>query len=241
MDTQLATVTRKLEQIGALALLALPLLLALAFLLHFTSINDFLNFQLTTPGYSAEHFLQTLKSADGGFRYFVLPHLVGYAALPLFVFSALIIALISYKRSPKLVATGFVTTVVGVIFLAGVFSAWLSFAAINQLENVPATTLVAVLKALTSMQGPLLLSTVLSSLALVGMILLGIALHRTQCVPRWSSLLYITGNIMIIAFMDLDNWMLIGAILQCIGIAPLALKIMLGQQIPYLSEAQSAS
>jgi len=229
MKTYSISLHRSVELIGAFALVALPLCLALAFALHFTTVNDLLNFQWAKPDYSAEHFLQTLRSTDGGFRFFLLPHLVGYFSLPLFVFSAMAMAAISYPRSPKLSVSGLLLTLVGTLFLAGVFSAWLSFSAINQLDNIDSNTLISVLVALTRMQGPLMISTVLSGLTMLGMILLGIALHRTHYLPRWSTILYIAGNAVVLVFMDLDNWMLIGALMQCVGIAPLAVRILRGE------------
>jgi len=222
MKSQLGKQRRRLEIIAGVSLIALPLLLAITFLLHFSSFSDFFQFQLTKPDYSAEHFYQTLTSADGGFRMFILPHMVGYVSLPLFIISALAMAYASYRQAPKHAAIGLLFTIIGTVFLAGVFSAWLSFAAVNQTLGIDPQNLVSVLKALTSMQGPLLFSTILSGLSFAGLIILGFGLYQVRTLPRWSTLTYIGGSFMILLFMDLDNWMLIGALLQCLGIWPLA-------------------
>lgn len=153
---------------------------------------------------------------------FILPHLVGYVSLPLFIISALAMAYASYRHAPKHAAFGLLFTIIGTVFLAGVFSAWLSFAAVNQTQNIEPQNLISVLKALTNMQGPLLVSTILSGLSFAGLIILGFGLYQVRTLPRWSTLTYIGGSFMILLFMDLDNWMLIGALLQGLGIWPLA-------------------
>lgn len=226
MTAQLRKQQRRLENIAGVSLITLPLLLALAFLLHFSSLSDFFQFQFSKPDYSAEHFYQTLSASDGGFRLFTLPHLVGYLSLPLFIVSALAMAYACYRQAPKHALFGLLFTIVGTVFLAGVFSAWLSFAAINQTQGIDAQNLISVLGALTSMQGPLLLSTLLSALSFAGLIILAFGLYRVRSLPRWSIITYITGSFLILLFMDLDNWMLIGAIMQGIGIWPLSHQFM---------------
>jgi len=228
MQIQSSPRQRPFEILAGVSLISLPLLLSVTFILHFHSIADFLTFQLAKPDYSAEHLLQTLTSADQGFRFFVLPHVIGYLSLPLFIFSAAAISYFSFRHAPKLISIGFVMTVFGTVFLGGVFGSWLSFAAINQANSVASQDLVAVLGALTTMQGPLLLSSLLSSLTFIGMIVLGVGLHRSNLLPRWSSVLYIIGNVMILVFMDLDNWMLLGAVLQAVGIFPLCRRLIMG-------------
>ena len=228
MDAGYSSTKRYLELFAGTSLLALPILLAITFTLHFTSLSDFANFQLARPIFSAEKLFQTLSGDDGGFRYFILPHLLGYLSLPLFLVSASAIAYASYSKRPKLTIVGLILTATGVIFLGGVFASWLSFAAIGNVNNVPAESLIISLDALMQLQGPLLISTVLSALTFFGMIILGLALHQTSILPRWSSLLYIAGNLVIVIFMDLDNWMLIGALMQCIGIYPLSLRFFAG-------------
>ena len=76
----------------SISLIALPLALAIAFLLHYTTLSDFFTFKLIKPPYSAGHLLQTLTSPDRGFRQYILPHLVGYLALPLFIPASLVLA-----------------------------------------------------------------------------------------------------------------------------------------------------
>lgn len=219
------TATDAMRIVGSLSLIVLPFLLAIAFALHYTSISDFITFKLDKPTYSAERLLQTLSSQDGGFRRYTLPHMVGYLALPLFISASLTLATTILKRAPWHALLGAGLTCFGVTFLAGVFGAWMSFAAIGSLSAEATENLLAVLQALTTMQGSLMLSSALSGLTFVGMIILGFGLYHSRTAPRWSVVLFILGNVLILAFIDLDNWMFIGALLMLVGMIPLGIRL----------------
>lgn len=225
---------------GSVSLLALPLLLATAFALHYTSLIDFFAFKLIKPPYSPERLLQTLASPDGGFRRYTLPHMVGYLALPLFISAALALATTLFRRTPWHALLGAALTCFGVVFLAGVFGAWMSFAAIGSLTADATVNLLAVLQALTSMQGSLMLSSALSAFTFLGMIILGFGLYQSRMTPRWSAVLFILGNVLILAFIDLDNWMFIGALLMLIGMLPLSIKLFHAEPAERAHEATLA-
>ena len=209
----------------SISLIALPLALAIAFLLHYTTLSDFFTFKLIKPPYSAGHLLQTLTSPDRGFRQYILPHLVGYLALPLFIPASLVLANTVYNRAPWHATIGAALACFGVVFMGGVFGSWLSFAAIVNVSVEASANLLAVLQTLTSMQGTLMLSSVLSALTFLGMIILGFGLYQSKITPRWSAVLFILGNALILAFIDLDNWMFIGALLMFIGMLPLSMRL----------------
>jgi hypothetical protein len=216
------TLVRAMKIVGGISLVSLPLLLAVAFALHYSRISDFFVFHFIKPEYSVEHLLQTLTNPDVGYRHYVLPHLLGYMALPLFIFSALALAYAIFKTSPWHALMGAGLTCIGVVFLAGVFGAWLSFAAVADVPAAEAGNLIPVLTALTRMQGPLLISSTLSALTFLGMIILGFGLYHSRIISRWSAAVFILGHVLILVFIDLDNWMLIGAVCMFIGIFPLA-------------------
>ena len=211
---------------GSLSLIALPLLLAAVFVLHFTSLSDFLSFKFSKPPYSAERLLQTLTGPDGGFRFYTLPHLIGYLALPLFISTSLTLAQATFRQTPWHAVIGAALTCFGVIFLGGVFGAWLSFAAIANVPAGEAGNLLAALKALTTMRGSLMLSSALSALTFLGMIVLGFGLYQSRIIPRCFAALFILGNVLILVFMDLDNWMFIGALFMLIGMLPLSMRLI---------------
>jgi hypothetical protein len=222
---------------GSISLLALPLMLAIAFALHYSSLADFLAFEFSKPPYSAERLLQTLSSEDGGFRLYTLPHLVGYLALPLFIPASLVLAYATFRQAPWHALVGATLTCVGVVFLAGVFGAWMSFAVLGTATELGAEGLLTALSTLTAMQGSLMLSTVLSALTFLGMIVLGLGLWQSHAAPRWSAALFVLGNVLILAFIDLDNWMLVGSLLMCVGLLPLSSKLFHSESGSCLEEA----
>ncbi len=226
MPHQSTAAENAMRIVGNLSLMALPLLLALAFVLHYTTISDFLVFKLVKPPYSAEQLLHTLTSADKGFRFYTLPHLVGYVALPLFIPASLMLANVLFRKTPWHALVGATLTCVGVVFMGGVFGAWLSFAAVGDVPAEQAGSLLPVLQALTTMQGSLMISSALSALTFLGMIILGFGLYQSRIIPRWAAAFFILGNILILAFIELDNWMFIGAVLMLVGLFPLSMKLL---------------
>ena len=216
--------TQFLDKAGAIALLLLPFLLMIAFALHYTNLSDFFSFKFLKEPYDANRLVQTLTSDDGGFRRYTLPHLFGYLALPLFIFASLFLAKILFNKAPKRAIVGAALTVIGTVFMGGVFGAWMSFAAVGNLPTEQSNSILPVITALTTMQGSLMLSSVLSAFTFIGMIILGFALYKSQLTPKLYATLFTLGNIIIIAFIDLDNLMFVGALLIFIGLLPLSIK-----------------
>ena len=226
MQHQNTATENAIRIMGSFSLIVLPFMLAIAFALHYTALSDFFVFKFVKPPYSAERLLQTLTSPDGGFRLYTLPHMVGYLALPLFIPASLSLAYVLFKKAQWHALIGATLTCVGVMFLAGVFGAWMSFAAVGSIPAKEAGNLLTVLGALTTMQGSLMLSSALSALTFFGMIVLGFGLYHSRLVPRWSAALFTLGNILILLFIDLDNWMFIGALLMLIGMLPLSMMLL---------------
>jgi hypothetical protein len=224
MQNQGNATEKTIRVLGSLSLLVLPLVLAVTFLLHFSTLSEFVDFRFVKPPYSADRLLQTLTGPDGGFRRFTLPHVVGYLTLPLFISASLYMAHVLFNKAPWHALIGAASTCVGVVFMGGVFGAWLSFAAVGRVPVEESSTLLPVLMELTTMQGSLMLSSALSSLTFLGLIILGFGLYFGRIVPRWSAVLFILGNILILAFIDLDNWMFIGALFMLVGLFPLGIN-----------------
>lgn len=223
-------VRRVLRVVGSLSLLLAPLGVAVGWALNYVSIGDFLTFDLASPytssgeSSSAEQFVATITASDGGFRTLLLPHYFVYAAMPLFIAAALFLASIVFRSSPWHAVIGSALTSVGAVYFVGVLGAWLAFPA---LAGVPADQLPNVLpmvRALTTMQGVLMVSTMLSILVFVGLIVLACAMFQDRTVPRWSIWSIIAGNVLILAFAGTENWMVIGSLAMLAGLAPLALR-----------------
>lgn len=210
---------------SAVTLIVYPLLLIAAFALHFNSLSDFLDFKLVYQQKSAETFMSTLNGPDG-FRLFLLPHYIGYIAMPFMLLTTFILAKLIFPQRPRHALIGAGLALFGIIYLSGVFASWLSFSAVVNVEPGLINSATQVLKALTTMQGPLLFSTSLSILSLVGMLVLGFGMLKTGIAPNWAVWSFILGNLLIILFMDLDNWMLLGGLCMFIGLLPISIKIM---------------
>lgn len=218
-----------LRRITAFVLLGFPLLLIIGFALHFQSFGQFWNFQLHYEPATGESVYRMLRGP--GPSRFALAHWFAYSAVPLLMLSGLSLAYLLYPLRPGWAVAGGVICLVGSLFMSGVFAAWLSFTAVS---NVPAAfekETIAVLGELTRMQGALLLITRLSYLSLFGLALLALGFWQTNLIPRWASGCLLVGSLLIAVFMDLDNWMLIGAILLLTGFVPVARKLVQSQDL----------
>jgi hypothetical protein len=220
-----------LNMIGAVSLIAFPSILIIAFSMHFMGefgIRDFFNFKLSYAQPSPERFMELFRSNKS--LDFVLPHLTVYLALPLLVPAIIYLSKILFNKKPILSVIGVLLTVVGAIYMGGIFGSWLSFVAIGNVsseqvsESIPAVTELIQSNKLLSMTG------ILAGFSLIGFIVISIGLVISQTIPRWQAILILVGNVMIIMFIDLDNLMLIGATLWLIGVIPVGLKSFEKQQ-----------
>jgi hypothetical protein len=216
----------KLYRVGAISLVAFPLLLIVAFTLHFMgefNFADFLVLKFTYVQPSPERFMEVLRSNSP--MSFVLPHLILYLALPLAIPAVLYLGSFLFDKKLWLSITGISTSVIGIIYMGGVFGSWLSFSAIG---NVNADQVAGAMPALAVMikeQGMLMMTSMLAGLSLVGFMIIAAGLFYAHAIPRWQAALIFAGNLIIIVFMDIDNLMLAGATLWLIGTLPF-LKIL---------------
>jgi hypothetical protein len=226
MTNQKAQKARSVLQVlGSLALLLFPLILMIAFGLHFETVGEFFVFELRYEPSTASDFMATLTDATARGRY-TMAHMVGYLDLPLFIGAALFLGSILFDERPWVATIGAALTVIGTVYMGGVFGSWLSFAALGNLTPDQVAGAIPALEALTEMQGPMLLTTMLSGLSLLGLMVLAGGLLFTDLVPKWSPALIFLGNLTIFVFMDLDNWMMIGALMMLIGSLPISLSYL---------------
>lgn len=217
--------TQKLGRLGALALVAFPLLMILGFSLHFVgefTPADFLRLRLVYEQPSPARFLEIFQSDD--LLAFLLPHLIIYLALPLMVPAAVYLGFLLFARKGWLAVLGVGMSVAGTVFMGGVFGSWLSFTAVGSVPaNAAAATLPAV-AALIRHGGMLALTSALAALSLVGMMALSAGLFWTRAIPRLQAALLFVAPAMIIAFMDIDNLMLLASLVWVAGALPLLLR-----------------
>lgn len=228
------TVDRVVRAVGGVSLVLGPLGLAIGWALNYRGVGDFFTFDLSSPytgsgkSSSAEQFLATITGADGGFRYLLLPHYFIYAAMPVIIAAVLYLAFLLYRAAPWRAVIGAALTTIGAVYFVGVLGAWLSFPVVGSVSPDEIADLGPVVRALTTVQGVLLVSTGLSVLVFVGLIVLASALTRGGLLSRWSAIAVITGNALILAFAGTENWMTIGALVTATGFLPLTVRTLRG-------------
>lgn len=220
-----------LKKISGISLILFPLLLMVAFGMHYDNLSDFFRFELRYEPNSTQGFMNTLTGPNHD-RLYTNPHLLAYLSVPFLMISGLYCGYVLVKQKPWYAISGALMTLVGGVFLSGVFASWLSFAAVGNLAPDQIAGAIPALEALTEMQGPLAFMTYMSALSLVGLIVLAAGLYASQIVPKWSASLIFIGNLLILVFMDLDNWMFIGALLILIGSLPLSLPLLSKKESP---------
>lgn len=216
-----------LRAAGAASLLLFPLMLIVAFAMHYTSVGEFFEIKLSYDQLPIEHTVATFMGNNAG-RMYVWPHLIGYFSVPMMIAASLTLGYVLFERAPWFALIGSALTVIGAVFLGGVFAAWLSFAALGNLPADQTGAAVAALTVLTEMKGPLAMTTYLAVLTFLGLMVSAVGLFRARVVPRWSPVALFLGNLMIMAFMDIDNLMLAGAVLILAGLAPLSRSLLFG-------------
>lgn len=73
--------------------------------------------------------------------------------------------------------------------------------------------------------GAFLLTTSLAKLALIGLAAQVLTLWNTRIVANWAIAAATSGCALIVVFWDLDNWMLIGAVLMLVGFIPIKRRL----------------
>lgn len=218
-----------LRAAGAASLLLFPLTLIVAFAMHYTSVGEFFEIRLSYTQLPIEQTVATFMGDEAG-RTYVWPHLVGYSSVPMMIAASLTLGYVLFERAPWFALIGSALTVTGAIFLGGVFAAWLSFAALGNLPADQTGSAVAALTVLTEMKSPLAMTTYLAILTFLGLMVSAVGLFRARIGPRWSPVALFLGNLMIMAFMDLDNLMLVGAVLMLAGLVPVSRLLLFGSK-----------
>jgi hypothetical protein len=207
-----------IRKILASALLIFPSVLVIAFVMHIHSANDLFNFKFERPTYDSNGLFESLVSDNGAG--FIHSHAIAYLSVPFMVLTMFCLGKILYVRKPVLAFIGATVGVVGALFMAGFFGAWLSFSAVAQVEPEHYIGAKATLDQLTRSSGVLKVITQLSFLSLIGIIILSMGCLTIKLLPKWSPISIVIGCLIILIFMGLPNWMLVGSMLIFIGLIP---------------------
>jgi hypothetical protein len=151
---------------------------------------------------------------------------MAYLALPLFLLCNAALYALGRRVRPRASLIAMAIAVTGAIYLGGLFGMWAAFyRGLGDVDPRFAEGATATFAAMSANQGALLLTTTLAKLAFVGMALQALVLIGTRTVPNASPVLVTLGCSVFLCFWDLDNWMLIGALLLLAGLIPLRARL----------------
>jgi hypothetical protein len=212
-----------LRKTAATLLLLFPIILMLAFAMHFNSIHNFFNFHLTRDAYDAGKLFDALTTGRG--HGFIMAHTVGFVAIPLFFVTIFTLSGFLYIEKPALAIVGLIAGIIGCTAIAAVFGAWLSFSGISTVDKSYTEGARAGFIELVRMKGMLKFFTLTSYLSFISIIILAAGLIWVKKFKVISMLSLVIGAALFVVFMDMDNWMFIGALLLLLGFLPVSKKL----------------
>jgi hypothetical protein len=213
---------RFIRDAQARSLVALPVLLLLVFVLHFRSLSSFFQFRLSYAPRPANDVVRGLLSIGSAMPLIHDPHIIGYLSLPLFILCAFGLYALGRPVRPVASIVGLALTMTGTIYLGGLFGMWTAlFHGVGSVDPSFTDGAVATFAAITAPRGAFLLTTSLAKLALIGLVVQILTLWGVRAVAKWAVVMAALGCALIVAFWDLDNWMLIGAALMLAGFVPI--------------------
>lgn len=211
----------------ALALVGLPLLWMLMFILHFHSIADFFVFRDHYVAVPAADTVRHLMDARNRWPMLHDPHQIGYLSLPIFVLGAFGLYATARRASPRLAALGIALTVTGSIYAGGVFGLYTALTrGIGDVDARFADGAIATYGAVTANHGAYALTRALAQLAFLGLAVQAVALWRTAHIARWAPLSILAGCLLFLAFWDVDNMMFTACLFLITGFVPVARQLL---------------
>ncbi|OKS84777.1 hypothetical protein [Mucilaginibacter polytrichastri] len=218
--------TFSLRSILAVLLVLFPVLMMLAFAIHFGSLHAFFDFRLSRKTYNSGGLFDALVSGRG--HGFIMAHSVAFLTVPLFMITTGVLSWFLYLQKPLLAFTGAAIGLIGCTALAAVFGAWLSFSGIQGLDQQYYAGARQGFIQLVQMKGMLKFITLTSYLSFIGLGILAAGLAWVKQFNLLNMLCIIIGVILFVTFMDMDNWMFIGSIFLLIGFVPVSRRLKNG-------------
>lgn len=194
---------------GAISLILAPLLSFIGWGISHDSWSSFLHFNFTYQATDATAGFTSASDPDLVFRYYLLPHYFMYSCMPVYIAMGLTLMYATYRKTPWHSFIGGILSIVGAVYFIGVLGAFLS----APMGTVTPTNILKI-------------SFGLCILVFVGNILLGISLYQSKVAQKWSSLLFVSGNVLILLFPGIENWMALGSFMMIIALVPLTRKII---------------
>jgi hypothetical protein len=217
---------RFIRNAQAVALVVLPLLWMLMFILHFRSWTEFFVYRDHHIPVPAADTVTRLIAAANRWPMMHDQHQIGYLSLPLFMFAAFGLYAAGRRAWPAVAALGVALTVTGCIYLGGVFGLFTALTrGMGDVDPRFTDGAIATFAAVTAERGAYGLTRTLAELALLGLAIQGVALWRVPRLPRWSPLLVVAGASLFLAYWDVDNMMFAGAVCLLAGFVPVAREL----------------
>jgi hypothetical protein len=217
------SVDRFVRRSQAVALVSLPLLWILMFMLHFRSVADFFVYRdHYTPAPAADTVARLIEARN---RWPMIhdPHQIGYLSLPILVLAAFGLFAVGRRAKPILAAFGISLTVTGTIYVGGVFGLFTALTrGLGYVDARHTEGAIATFSAVTADRGAYGLTRSLAQLAMLGLAVQALALWRAPRVPRWTTVLVMVGCLLFLAFWDVDNIMFAGSLCLTAGFIPVA-------------------
>ncbi len=200
---------RFMKFVVAISMVLAPLLTFIGWAISHESINSLLDFNFTWSASDGTTNLNSTSDPALVFRYYLLPHYFIYSAFPFYIALAIALMYKLYKKAPWHAFIGVILSIIGSVYFIGVLGAFLS----NPIGSVNPTNILKI-------------SFALCILVFVGNIIQGVALLKTTILAKWQSILFLLGNILILIFPGVENWMALGSLLILIAFFPLSVKIL---------------
>tara|TARA_R110001592_G_scaffold308763_1_gene582764 strand:- start:1985 stop:2635 length:651 start_codon:yes stop_codon:yes gene_type:complete len=212
MDKQQSSLQKAktyIKVLGSISLILAPLLSLIGWGISYDSFTSLFSFNFSYQATNGAAYLTANTDPALVFRYYLLPHYFMYASMPVYIALGLTLMYATYKKTPWLSFIGAILSIIGAVYFIGVLGAYLS----APIGSVAMTNILKV-------------SFALCILVFVGNVLLGLSLYKANITAKWTSLLFIFGNILILVFPGIENWMALGSLMMLIAMLPLT-KIIL--------------
>ncbi len=199
-----------IKVLGGISLVLAPLLSLIGWGISHDSFSSLFSFNLLYRATNGTIHLSANSDPGLIFRYYLLPHYFIYASMPVYIAMGLTLMYATYKKAPWHSFIGAILSIVGGVYFIGVLGAYLS----TPIGSVVMTNLLKI-------------SFAFCILVFVGNILLGISLYKTNLAAKWTSLIFILGNIVILVFPGIENWMALGSLMMLLAMLPLTKMILM--------------
>ena len=195
--------------LGGISLVLAPLLSFIGWGISHDGLASFFSFNLLHKDTNGTLHLTSNSDPALVFRYYLLPHYFMYASMPVYIALSLTLMNATYKKTPWYSFIGAILSIIGGVYFTGVLGAYLS----NPIGSVVMTNILKI-------------SFALCILVFVGNILLGISLYKTNISSKWTAFLFIIGNLLILVFLGIENWMALGSLMMFIAMLPITKMIL---------------